>query len=522
MKQLLGASALALAAALPAQAQDDKVAVTVNAVQIFGTIDPAKINDYTEYMAAVNLYDGLTTVDGSGAVVPQLAESWEISEDSLTYTFKLKTDATFQDGSPVTAGDVVYSLRRILALNEGPSYLFKDLVTEEAVKALDDQTVEVTLSKVYAPFISVTPLVLVVNQDAVEAEAGEGDAWGEQLLAEAGYGAGPYTLQSWDRGAQMILSRYADYHGGFPEAGRPIDELRFVVTRDEATVRALAQRGELGISSQYQSTETYDGIAAVEGYEILTAPTATGLYIKLNNQKAPTDDVHVRRAIAMAMDYATIREVIYPGAPLKGPLADAFEAAVPTDATAPEFDLAAAQAELAKSPYAGQRPIELVHTYVSKTAFEEEIALLFKATLDSIGFDVTIQPEPWNRITELATSVETTPHATQVFYGPTYPSPDSVFYVQYASDAAGTWSSMDWVDDPAIDEMIAASRAETDTEARNGIYQDIYRKLVEDQRSVWLLTQERRHAVSTCLEGFEWVPMQSWEFDFSRYSWNCS
>ncbi|QDY70549.1 ABC transporter substrate-binding protein [Qingshengfaniella alkalisoli] len=518
MKRLLGATALCALTAVPAIAQDDQVAITVNAVQIFGTIDPAKINDYTEYMAAVNLYDALTTVDGSGQVTPQLAESWDISDDSLTYTFHLKAGATFQDGSPVTAQDVVYSIKRLIGINEGPAYLFSDLISEDSVTALDDQTVEIKLSKVYAPFISITPLLLVVNEDAIE--TADGDEWGETFLADSSAGAGPYSLQSWDRGAQMTLARYDGYHAGWPNE-KPIDEVRFVITRDEATVRALAQREELGISSQYQSLETYEGIGALENYRVITAPTATGFYIKMNNQVAPTDDVHVRKAIAMAMDYDTIREVIYPGAIMKGPLADVFEAAIPDDAEAPVYDLTAAQEELAQSEYAGQGPIKLVHTYVSNTPFEEEIALLFKATLDSIGFDVEIRPEPWNRITELASSIETTPHTTQVFYGPTYPSPDSVFYVQYDSDASGTWSGMDWVEDPAIDEMIEASRAETDTDARNGIYQDIYSKLVEDQRSVWLLAQERRFAAHECLQGYEWVPMQSWDFDFSRFSWSC-
>lgn len=517
MKKLLTATALSALCAAGAMAED-KVAITVNAVQIFGTIDPSKVNDYTEYMAAVNLYDALTTVNAEGAVIPQLAESWDISEDSLTYTFHLKEGAMFQNGSPVTAGDVVYSIRRLIGVNEGPAYLFNELITEESVSAPDDQTVEIRLSKVYAPFISITPLLLVIDQEAVQTS--EDDIWGESWLADHSEGAGPYSLSSWDRGAQMTLSRFEGYHGGWPNE-KPIDEVRFVITRDEATVRALAQRGELGISSQYQSNETYEGIAKLDGYHTIRAATATGFYIKLNNQIAPTDDIHVRRAIALAMDYATIREAIFPGAELKGPLADVFAAAVPEDAAAPVYDLEAAQAELAKSKYAGQGPIKLVHTYVSNTPFEEEISLLLKATLDTIGFDVEIRPEPWNRITELANSVETTPHSTQVFYGPTYPSPDLVFYVQYASSAKGTWSSMDWVMDPAIDEMIEASRAETDADARNGIYQDIYRKLVADQRSVWLLTQERQFATNKCLKGYAWVPMQSWDFDFSRFWWSC-
>src|SRR5690606_22657784 len=99
----------------------------------------------------------------------------------------------------------------------------------------------------------------------------------------------------------LILQRYEDYHAGWPN-DRPIDELRFVVTRDEATVRALAQRGELGMSSQYQSSETYEAIAALDNYKLIEAETATGFYLKVNNQLAPTDDVHIRRAIAYAMD----------------------------------------------------------------------------------------------------------------------------------------------------------------------------------------------------------------------------
>ncbi|MFV0386033.1 ABC transporter substrate-binding protein [Paracoccus sp. (in: a-proteobacteria)] len=518
MRKLLTATALAGLTALPALAQDDKVAITVNAVQIFGTIDPAKINDYTEYMAAVNLYDGLTTVDGAGTVVPQLAESWTVSDDNLTYTFKLKEGATFQDGSPVEASDVVYSVNRLLALNEGPAHLFAGLITPDSISAPDAHTVEIRLSKVFAPFISVTPLLLVVNEEAAKA-AGDGD-WAETYLADHPLGAGPYSLAKWDRGAQMTLERFEGYHAGWPNQ-KPIDEIRFVITRDEATVRALAQRGELSMSSVYQSSETYEGIDQLDDYDIAEFPTATGFYIKLNNQVAPTDDVHVRRAIAMAMDYATIREVIYPGAPMRGPLSDVFEGAVPADAKEPVFDLEAAQAELAQSKYAGQGPIKLTHAYVSKTAFEEEIGLLFKSTLDMIGFDVTIQPEPWNRITELATSVETTPNSTQVFYGPTYPSPDSVYYVQYASGAAGNWASMDWVQDPEIDAMIEASRGEVDTDRRNGIYQDIYRKLSDDQRSVWLLAQQKRMAMHKCLKGYYWVPMQSWDFDFSHMFWSC-
>jgi ABC-type transport system substrate-binding protein len=84
-----------------AQAFSAPRTVTLNTAQIFSTIDPAKISDYTDYMASANLYDGLVNVDPSGALVPELAEKWEVSPDATSVTFHIRVDPKCQDGSPV-------------------------------------------------------------------------------------------------------------------------------------------------------------------------------------------------------------------------------------------------------------------------------------------------------------------------------------------------------------------------------------------------------------------------------------
>ncbi|WP_319518469.1 ABC transporter substrate-binding protein [uncultured Martelella sp.] len=521
-RKMLAVAGLALAASastalVPAAAQD-KVSIVVNATQVFGTIDPARINDYTEYMAAVNLYDGLTTVAGDGSIVPQLAESWTVSDDNLTYTFKLKDGATFQDGSPVEASDVVYTLKRLLAINEGPSYLFSKLIDPDKLKAVDSKTVEIGLTKVYAPFLTTTPLILVVNED--EAKANSDEEWASDYIASHSVGAGPYALEDWKRGSQMVVERYADYHGGW-DRGTPIDEIRFVITNDEATVKALATKGELGMSSDSQANETYEAIGAMDGYKLIETPTATAFYIKMNTKLPPTDDIHVRRAIAYATDYATIREAIYPGSELSGPMASAFADAYAGDLPTPEYNLEKAREELAKSKYAGQ-DITLTHSYVAGLSFEEDIALLMQANLEQIGVTLDVRPEPWNRITELAAKPETTPNTTQVFNGPSYPSPDSVFYVQYDSAASGTWASMEWLQDPEVDALIEDARTTTEVDKQNDIYKELQRKIVAQQPDVFMLVENRRYAASNCLQGYEFVPMMSWDTDFSRFSWDCS
>ena len=491
--------------------------VTMNTVQIFGTIDPAKVNDYTEYMAAVNLYDGLVTVDSSGAIVPQLAESWEVSDDSTVFTFTLKADATFQDGSPVTADDVVYSVQRLLRLNQGPSYLFADVMTEDSVVALDERTIQFTLSETYSPFLATVPSIFIVNADLVMANEGGDD--GETFLASNSAGAGPYMLADWERGSRMTIERYEGYHGGWQDGA--VDEVRWLVTSDEATVRALAASGELSMTSQYQATETYEALADNDQYYLVEQDTAVAFYYKLNTQIPPTDDVHIRRAIACATDYETIREVILPGGPLTTPMPAVFADFHLSEAPEPVFDMECAQEEIAQSRYAGQGPIPIVHSYVAGTAFEEEIALLFQATMESLGFEVTLQPEPWNRITELASSIETTPNMTQVFFGPTYPSPDSMFFTQYHSDAAGTWASMEWVLSDEVDGLIDAARATADPAEQAEIYRELQAVLNDLAPSTYLLTQRVRHIMDTCLEGFQYRPMQSFHYDFSLYTWTC-
>ena len=493
--------------------------ITVNAVQIFGTIDPAKINDYTEYMAGVNLYEALTTLDGSGAIQPLLAESWSASDDGLTWTFTLKEGATFQDGSPIEAKDVVWSVNRLLAINEGPAYLFEGVLSEGAVTEVDARTVQFKLEQTYAPFLTTTPILFVVNSDLAAENATEDDPWAQDFVANNSIGAGAFMLDSWERGAGMTIKAYDGYHLGWSEDS--IDEVRFVVTSEEATVKALAASGELSLSSDAQAQETYDSIGAMDDYFIEVYPTATNFYFKLNNSRPPTDDVNIRKAIAYATDYETIREVILPGEPLTGPMPPIFADAYPDDVEAPVFDLEKAREYVEASSYAGQGPIDVEIMYVAGLAFEEEIGLLMKSILDTIGFNTILKPEPWNRMTELAGAVETTPGINQVFYGATYPSPDTYFYTQYHSRAAGTWASMEWVQDPEVDAMIDAARATADVAEQNEIYKALQRKLVDDQVGVFVLTQRSQQATHNCLKNFTWVPMQSFEFNFHTYKWAC-
>jgi peptide/nickel transport system substrate-binding protein len=255
-------------------------------------------------------------------------------------------------------------------------------------------------------------------------------------------------------------------------------------------------------------------------FKMVSQDTGTAFYLKLNTKVAPTDDIHIRRALALATDYDTIRQVIFPGGVLSTPLPKAFAAYHNGDIPEPKFDMEGAKAEIAQSKYAGA-PIPITLGYVAGTGFEEEISLLMQSNLEQLGFVVTQAADPWNRITEIAGKVETTPAVNQIFFGPTYPSPDSMFFTQYHSKAAGTWASMEWVNDPDVDAMIDAARATGDTAEQAKIYKELQAKLDDMKPDVYLLTQTVQHAMDNCLTGFNAVPMQSFDYDFTRYQWTC-
>ena len=521
MKQGLLASAsiailaASLTGAAPAAAE---TLVTMNTVQIFSTIDPAKISDYTDYMAAVNLYDALVGVDGKGNLTPELAASWDVSPDAKKVTYHLRPDAHFSDGSPVTAADVVYTFERLLKINQGPANLFADVLRPGSVAAVDDHTVKFTLAKTFAPFLATVPAVFIVNSKVVEANKGADD--GQTFLSTKVAGAGGYLLKSWDRGAQMTITRDPKYYRGWGKT--PIDTVHWVITNDESTVKSMAASGELTMSSQFQSPETYDSLKTMPRFNVVNASTASAFYLKLNTKTAPTDDVHIRKAIACATDYETVQKQVNPGGPLNGPLPAIFADAVATDLASPKFDMDCAKAEIAKSKYAGQTPIPITLQYVSGTKFEEDLGLLMQSNLEQLGFKVTTQADPWNRVTDLATKLETSPAMSEIFFEATYPSPDSMFFTQYDSKAKGTWASLEWLQDPGIDALIEKARGTGDVKEQNAIYKDLQHKLVDMQPDAFLETQVIQHAMDKCLTGFQYIPMQSFSYDFKLYSWTCS
>lgn len=454
-----------------------------------GELDPAKAADYADSQLMFNVYDALVWADSGGNIIPHVAESWTTSEDGTVYTFRLRDDVTFHDGSRLTASDVVFSLERMLAIGQGFSYLFDGWVT--SVEAPDDTTVVFTLSQPYAPFLASLVRLPIVNEDVVRANLQPGDFgdlgdYGQAFLSTNDAGSGAYTVVAHNPQELTVMRRFDDYFLGFAENAP--DEVHLRYSLEAATVRALMSRREHDITSQWLPTEVLAALAR-EGFPIYTEGGTSVFYITLNTQRPPTDDAHVRRAIALAFDYDALISILAVtpdlslGQKVAGPLPNGFPGADPS-LPLPERDVAAARAELAQSSY-GPSELTMDIAWVAEVPMEEKVALLFQQNLAEIGIDVNIVRVPWTLLTEQAANADTTPHATTVFVSSPFPDPDAQLYSMYHSEAAGTWLSMSWVNDERVDALLNQGRLETDPQERERIYHELQRRLLDIRPAIF-------------------------------------
>lgn len=501
------------------ESQPDQSVLRMNAVQRFGTIDPAKGTDYTQTLALLNLYDALVFPDEEGNLQPHLAEDWSISDDNLTYTFQLRDDATFHSGNPVRAEDVKFTVERFFDIDQGYSSLLQEVLDKENVTAVDEKTVEFTLNRVHAPFLATLVLLFIVDKKQVLDNAEDGDFgdrgdYGQQYLNNNDAGSGAYELKSFERQSQINFSKYDDYWMGWDD--NAFEEVRIRIITEDPTVRSLVKTGELDMTSQYQSEETYQTLKNEEGIRVQEIPTVTVFYMKMNTQKAPTDDPAVREAIAHGFDSETARNEIAPGSlQAQGPLAPSFSAHN-ENVDQPTYDPERAKQILSDAGYS-EGDITIQNTYVQDYELEEKMGLLFQQNMDEIGIDVELNPQTWGTMTELATDPEQTPHVNQVFYGPVYPSPDTVFFNQYHSDAAATWMSMAHLEDDEVDSLIDQARETVDDAERNQIYADLQSRLVDLNPDMFVFVQTKKHAFADSVQGYTFRPSQSYDYWFHDY-----
>jgi len=491
-----------------------------NISQEIGTIDPAKGTDYVQSMALINMYDSLVFPTGDGSIEASLATDWSVSDDNLTYTFDMREDAVFHSGNAVTAEDVKFSFERVMDIGQGFASNFTGILDTENITVEDEHTVSFELNESFSPFLAIMVLVQVVDKDLImdnlsDGEYGERGDYGQDFINENDAGSGAYELRDFTPGSGITFSRFEDAYHEFPE--NAFETVDVAIITENSTVQSQMRSGDLDMTGQYQSSETYAAIEEMDGARVVTKPEFGVLYMKINTQKPPTDDVKFREAMAWGFDYEqVVNEIVPDKEPAQGPLAPKWDVHDP-DVMQPSYDPERAREALEESEY-DPSEFTIQNTFTASYGFQERIGLLFQDNMDDIGIDVELNPQTWGTITELATSVEDTPHTNQVFWGGKYPSPDSVFYSKLHSEASDTWISMNHLEDEEVDSMIDEARATADPEARADIYSELQSVVAEKYTDINVYQMVKQIGLRDDIEGLTIRPAGGYEYRFRDLS----
>lgn len=430
------------------------------------SLDPVDVDSVYDSLPVNQLFDGLVALNPGLNVVPALAETWTISRDGKTYTFRLRPGVRFHDGSPLTSEDVVFTFRRALApRGERENLAATYLSCVAVVEAVDPLTVTLRLSRPYPTFLEVLALdPLRVVPKAIVEEIGA-----ERFRREP-VGTGPFRFRSWSS-ASLELEANPDYFRGRPG----IDAVR-IVFPDPGEVDAGLRRFESGEVDAFEAgAEAVEALSGRPDVEIYRYQELSLSFLGLLSGRPPLDDPRIRQAIAHAID----REAIAALSPeFRRPAIGILPPGLPGYSPQPKVlrhDVARARGLLAEAGYPGGRGLSPIPIHASKAnARGRRTYDLVRAELAEAGIPCTIVESDW---ADLSRRVED--HDAPGFmlgWIADIADPDAFLTTLFAPQGASNY--FDFADERA-GKLMAAGGAEANPIERARIYREIERRILD-------------------------------------------
>lgn len=351
-------------------------------------LDPARVTDSDSSEVTEQIFDHLVRYKpDSTEIEPALAESWEKSADGRVWTFHLRKNVRFHDGTPFDADSVVFSFDRQRDPRhpyhqEDFTYWENYFRNIQSVEALDTYTVRIALERPYAPFLSNLAMfpVSIVSPSAVK-------KWGPEF-ARHPVGTGPFRFVEWSPGERIMLAANPNYWGGAPQ----IQHLVFVVIRDPRQRLVALEGGALDVAENL-SPEDLQFVALHPELRLVHIAANNVGYLAMNTQHPPFDDVRVRRAVNYAINKTAIVKLLYQGLgrPATSPVPPSMWGHVDEDIY--HYDRAMAMKLLAEAHYV--QPQKRPKLYVMDTPRHympapETMARIIQHNLRDVGMDVEI------------------------------------------------------------------------------------------------------------------------------------
>ena len=460
------------------------------------SLDPCLATDSISIDMVENLFLGLTDlafdINTSTTVVnPELATSWESSEDGLVWVFHMRKDVVWSDGKPVTAHDIEYAVRRTCDPATASDYAYvlyiikgaKEVNTGEitnlshiGVKAVDDYTIQFTLNHPagYFPSIAGMWIARPVPRWAIEKY---GDKWTEP---ENIVTSGPYLLKEWKHEDEIVMVKNPDYY----DADKvDIDVVRSVIITEDSTGMAMYEAGEL--DSTACPTEDVDRVKAdpVLSKEYINIPDVSTYYYGFNNTKPPMDNPLVRKAFSAAINRQALIDFILKGGQTPATTFTCpglFGHIAPAEGVGIGYDPEAAKKYLADAGYPGGEGLPEITLMFNTSEFHLKIAQVIQQMWkENLDVEVNLTNQEWK--VYLETLTEDAPQIFRLGWGADYADANNFVYEVFHStdsDNRIKWSNAEF------DRTVEQAARESDPAKRYELYKRAEQILCEEEAAM--------------------------------------
>ncbi|WP_160007613.1 ABC transporter substrate-binding protein [Rhizobium sp. 18055] len=469
------------------------------------TMDPGEAFELSTAEVTSNTYSLLVRLDmtDTSKVKGDLADSWTVSDDGLTYTFKLKSGMKFASGNPITAEDVAWSFERAVKLDKSPAFIITqfgitgDNVTEKA-KATDESTFTFTVDKPYAPSFVLNCLTATVASvvdkklvlDHVKPVTPSADYkydndFGNEWLKTGYAGSGAFKLREWRANEVVVLERNDNYYGDKAKLNRVI--YRFM--KESSAQRLALEAGDIDIARNLEPGDL-DAVAKNADLASESAPKGTVYFISLNSKNENLKKPEVQEAFKYLVDYDAI------GATLIKGIGEIHQTFLPKgqlgalDENPYKLDVAKAKELLAK---AGLKDGFSVTIDVRNTQPVTGIAESIQQSVAQAGIKMDIIPGDGK---QTLTKFRARTHDIYIGqWGSDYFDPNSnadTFTSNPDNSDAGTVKTLAWrntFEAPELDKEAKAALLERDSAKRAAMYQDIQKKYLANSPFVFIFQQ---------------------------------
>jgi peptide/nickel transport system substrate-binding protein len=506
MKRLFR-TALALAAlglaAPTALAQTPPNVLIVGQIAEPQSLDPHTVTATNDFRILVNVYDGLVRYkDGTLDVEPSLAESWLVSNDGKTYTFKLRQGVTFHDGSPFNAQSVKFNFDRMLDekhpfYETGPFPLSFNFASIDTVNVIDDSTVEFKLKEPFAPFLSnlAYPTGLIVSPAAVEQY---GKDYGRHPS-----GTGPFKFVEWQSSQRVVVERNADYWDG----AATLEAVVFRPITDANTRVAEMMAGGIDVMVEVPP----DNIATFRTDANFTVTEQVGPHVWfsiLNTREGPFKDKRVRQAANYAVNKQGLVDNVLQGTATvsAGPVPPAF-GWVKSDVAPYPYDPEKAKALLAEAGLKKPGLTFFITEGGSGMLDPVTMGTAIQADLQAVGFDVKIETYEWNSfLAQVNGGLEGKADMAEMAW--MVNDPDTLPYLTLRSAALPDQGGFNsgYYQNPKLDEILERARISTDQAERARLYAEVQQIVHEDAPWLFVANWKQNAVTRANVQGFTLQP----------------